>query len=115
MEEPRLRAVIEPALDTVESVKRAPFWPTARSSSECHEEVPFSVREERSGVPTVVSGTIDLVYRAADAPWRILDYKTDTGATPEELRARYAMQLEMYRQAWQRFGGDATVEVALAR
>lgn len=115
MEEPALRQVIDLALDTVQAVAGAAFWKDARASDECHEEVPFSLREDRAGVPTVVGGTIDLVYRATTGAWRILDYKTDTDVTAEELRARYAMQLEMYRQAWARFGGRSSSEIAPAR
>jgi len=106
LEEPRLRAVVEQALDTVQAVAGADFWSAARASSECYEEVPFSVREQRAGVPTIVSGTIDLAYRDGDG-WRILDYKTDAEVAPEDLRKRYAVQLEMYRQAWGRVSGAA--------
>ena len=102
MEEPQLRAVIEQALDTVEAVSQADFWPTARASSEAHEEVPFSVRDDRAGIPAVLSGTIDLVYRTDDASWRILDYKTDLDADERELQRRYASQVEAYRRAWGR-------------
>ena len=115
MEEPQLRAVIEQALDTVEAVSHADFWPTARASSEAHEEVPFSVRDDRAGIPAVLSGTIDLVYRTDDASWRILDYKTDVDADAAELQKRYAMQLEMYRQAWGRFGGSTAAAVLSTR
>ena len=53
------------------------------------------------------------MYRTDDASWRILDYKTDVDADAAELQKRYAMQLEMYRRAWGRFGG-ATAAVVLA-
>lgn len=114
MEEPQLRGVIEEALDTVESAAGADFWQTARAASECHEEVPFSVREDRGGVTTVMSGTIDLAYRADDG-WRILDYKTDAGVSAEELEQRYRQQLEAYRRAWVRLGGPAATMVIPTR
>jgi ATP-dependent exoDNAse (exonuclease V) beta subunit len=116
VEQPRMRGVIEAALDTVAAVSRAEFWSTARGSAECHEEAPFSVREDPDGVPTVVSGTIDLVYRSGDDGWRILDYKTDADATAAELRERYAGQLGAYRRAWGRVSGErAGAEVVSAR
>jgi len=115
MDEPALRVVIEQALNTVESVSHADFWPTARASSEVHEEVPFSLRGDRDGVETVMNGVIDLVYRDADG-WRVLDYKTDADVNPAELRRRYAMQIEAYRGAWSRFGfGPVSADVKTAR
>jgi ATP-dependent helicase/nuclease subunit A len=99
VEEPQLRSVIEQALDTVQGVAAAEFWQAARESAECHEEVPFSVRETREGLTTVMSGAIDLVYRDADG-WRILDYKTDAGLDETELQKRYASQVAAYRRAW---------------
>jgi ATP-dependent helicase/nuclease subunit A len=108
MEEPRLRAVIEQALDTVESVSRADFWPTARASAEVHAEAPFALREEHDGVQTLVTGVIDLVYREADG-WRILDYKTDAEVDAMELQRRYAAQRDAYRSAWTKLTKDAVV------
>jgi ATP-dependent exoDNAse (exonuclease V) beta subunit len=99
VEDPQLRPVIEQALDTVQGVAAAEFWRAARASAECHEEVPFAVREMRDAVPTVVSGAIDLVYRDA-AEWRILDYKTDAGVDEAELDKKYAAQLQAYKRAW---------------
>jgi ATP-dependent exoDNAse (exonuclease V) beta subunit len=116
MEEPQLRAVIEQALDTVEAVSHADFWPTARVSAEAHEEVPFSVRDDRAGIPAVLSGTIDLVYRTDDGSWRILDYKTDVDADAAELQKRYAAQIDAYRRAWALVSSAAvTADVTAAR
>src|SRR5438874_237266 len=70
VEEPQLRAVIDEALDTVQAVASGAFWAEAKGSPECHQEAPFSVRESRDGVPTVLSGVIDLVHRAGDG-WKI--------------------------------------------
>ena len=79
VEEPQLRAVIDEALDTVQAVASGEFWAEAKASPECHEEAPFSVLEEREGVPTVLTGVIDLVHRTGDG-WKIVDYKTDRDA-----------------------------------
>jgi ATP-dependent exoDNAse (exonuclease V) beta subunit len=91
--------VIEQALDTVQAVAQGEFWQEARASAEVHEEVPFSVREEREGLATVVSGAIDLAYRVGEG-WRIGDYKTDRDVTSAELGTRYAVQFNAYQIAW---------------
>jgi ATP-dependent helicase/nuclease subunit A len=106
METPELRVVIEQALDTVQAVAQGEFWQEARASVEVHEEVPFSVKEEREGLATVVSGAIDLAYRVREG-WRIEDYKTDRDADVRQLQERYAGQLEAYRRAWEHISRQA--------
>jgi ATP-dependent helicase/nuclease subunit A len=114
VEEPQLRAVIETALDTVETVARAPFWQEARASLERHEEVPF-VRRVGEEPVQVLSGTIDLVFKRT-ADWRLLDYKTDTSATQDELKARYQQQVDAYAEAWSGLaGGDVSADLVSTR
>ena len=108
VEEPQLRAVIDQALDTVLAVATRRVLAAARASAECHEEVPFCVRETRDGVPTVVSGAIDLVHRAEDG-WRIVDYKTDRNVDAAELQIRYAAQVSAYEKSWRRFVAGSIV------
>jgi ATP-dependent helicase/nuclease subunit A len=105
VEEPDLRPVIEQALDTAQAMASADFWPAARASAEHHEEAPFSIRETKDGLPLVLTGTIDLVYRD-DGGWQIKDYKTDADVDAAALRERYAMQIEAYRKAWEQIGGS---------
>jgi ATP-dependent helicase/nuclease subunit A len=100
VEEPQLRAVIDEALDTVQAVASGAFWAEAKASPECHEEAPFSVIDDREGIPKVLSGVIDLVHRTADG-WRIVDYKTDRDAAA--LPVKYAGQIAEYERAWRRF------------
>jgi ATP-dependent exoDNAse (exonuclease V) beta subunit len=116
VDEPDLRAVLDLALDTVENVAQARFWQTARASVECHEEVPFAVRDAAGDVPTVVNGTIDLIYKAPGA-WRLVDYKTDRqGDDRAALEARYVSQLRAYEEAWRQVsGGDVVSEIVSAR
>ncbi len=116
VDEPDLRAVLDLALDTVEAVAHAGFWQTARASAECHEEVPFAVRDAGGDVPTVVNGTIDLIYKAA-GDWRLVDYKTDRpGDNRAALEARYVSQLRAYEEAWRQVsGGDVISEIVPAR
>jgi ATP-dependent exoDNAse (exonuclease V) beta subunit len=113
VEEPRLRAVIDQALDTVEAVAQAEFWREARAAAECHEEVPFAVRDSSGEAPSVVTGAIDLVYRPADE-WRIVDYKTDVAADAS-TREVYERQVERYREAWMKFGDKVRVQLVEAR
>jgi ATP-dependent helicase/nuclease subunit A len=98
VEEPRLRTVIDQALDTVEGVMRAEFWTAARSSEHA-EEVPFAVSEASGQIST---GVVDLLYRADDA-WSVVDYKTDA-APDAAAQAAYAQQLAKYRQALEACG-----------
>jgi ATP-dependent helicase/nuclease subunit A len=108
LEEPSLEPVIEQAIDTVGAVTVSERWTAARSSIEHHEEAPFSVLVRWDGeLPTVVSGTIDLVYRAGDA-WCVVDYKTDVDGGGA-LAGRYAAQVAAYRDAWARVSGGAVL------
>jgi ATP-dependent helicase/nuclease subunit A len=108
LETPDLRALIDQALDTVEAVAAADSWREARASSEIHEEVPFAVRDDSTGAPRVVTGTIDLVHRAGDQ-WRVIDYKTDVDLTDENRQRKYEEQVRWYAAAW---GQVATGKVA---
>jgi ATP-dependent helicase/nuclease subunit A len=65
-----------------------------------HEEAPFSVLDERDGVPTVLTGVIDLVHRNREG-WKIVDYKTDRDAAA--LPAKYSGQIAGYERAWRAF------------
>jgi ATP-dependent exoDNAse (exonuclease V) beta subunit len=111
VEEPQLRAVIDEALDTVQAVAAGAFWAEAKASPECHEEAPFSVLDEREGVPTVLTGVVDLVHRAGEG-WRIVDYKTDRDAAA--LPAKYAGQIAEYERAWRRFVTEAVTSVLVS-
>lgn len=103
VEEPQLRVVIDEALDTVQAVAAGTFWAEAKAAPECHEEVPFAVREQVDGIPTVCAGVIDLVHRTPEG-WKVVDYKTDRdGAEAESLPAKYAEQIARYEAAWRTF------------
>ena len=111
VEEPQLRTVIDEALDTVQAVASGAFWAEAKASPECHEEAPFSVLDDRDGVPTVLAGVIDLVHRARDG-WKIVDYKTDSD--PAALSAKYAGQIAEYERAWRRFVPENVASVLVS-
>ena len=115
VESPELRVVIDQALETVQAVAASEFWQQARASSEVHEEVPFAVRQDRLGVPFVITGTIDLVHRAGDE-WRVVDYKTDVDLGDVNAQRRYDEQVREYSEAWGRVaGGKVTTSVVAAR
>ena len=107
VDEPDLRPLIDEAVSTVEGVAQADFWATAKTSPEAHEEAPFAVREIADGLPQVLTGVIDLVYRT-NAEWQIVDYKTDVGAKSDDLAAKYAGQMRAYEGAWSRVTGAKT-------
>ena len=111
VEEPQLRAVIDDALDTVQAVAADTFWAEAKASRECHEEAPFSVLQERDGIPTVLTGVVDLVHRTLDG-WKIVDYKTDRDAAA--LPVKYAGQIAEYERAWRRFVPEPVTAVLVS-
>jgi ATP-dependent helicase/nuclease subunit A len=107
VDEPDLRPLIDEAVSTVEGVAQADFWATAKTSPEAHEEAPFAVRDSVDGLPLVLTGVIDLVYRT-DAGWQIVDYKTDVGAKSDDLASKYAGQMRSYEGAWSGVTGTKT-------
>ena len=112
VEEPQLRVVIDEALDTVQAVAAGAFWTEAKAAPECHEEVPFSVREQADGMPTVLTGVIDLVHRTPDG-WKVVDYKTDRDGA-DSLPAKYAEQIAQYETAWQTFVSEKVTSVLVS-
>ena len=100
MEEPDLRVVIDQAIDTVETVRKAGFWREARAAGEVHEEAPFAIKETVGGLPRVLTGVIDLVYRTGSDGWQVVDYKTDRDGEAADLAVRYREQVAAYERAW---------------
>jgi ATP-dependent helicase/nuclease subunit A len=113
VEFPELRPYLSSAVDVVDHVSKTEFWLEARGAPESHVEVPFATQQiDAGGLPTVVRGVIDLVYRPADG-WRILDYKTDQVSDPAVLLSRYGAQIEQYVEAWSRLTATAKPAGAL--
>jgi len=70
-----------------------------------HHEVPLAARMD-DGLPTVLQGVIDLVYRTPEG-WEVVDYKTDdTEGRLDALVEVYAPQVTAYARQW----GRLTVE-----
>lgn len=115
VEEVQLRPFIGEALDTVQAVANAEWWPVARAADECYEEAPLSVLESDGALPKVLTGTIDLVYRNG-AQWQVIDYKTDADAGTADLNARYSAQIAAYERAWKKVaGGEITSTIVGVR
>ncbi|MBP7777867.1 MAG: UvrD-helicase domain-containing protein [Acidobacteria bacterium] len=111
-EEPQLRVVIDEALDTVQAVAAGTFWAEAKAAPECHEEVPFAVRDQTNGVSTVLTGVIDLVHRTPEG-WKVVDYKTDRDGA-DSLPAKYAEQIAQYEAAWRTFVPEQVTSVLVS-
>ena len=69
-------------------------------------------RHPRDGLPTVLTGVIDLVHRTPDG-WKVVDYKTDRDGA-DSLPAKYAEQIAQYETAWQTFVSEKVTSVLVS-
>lgn len=86
------------------------IWRSLCDSDAVYAEIPFSVRSEDSGVsgvPGVLAGIIDLVFRKENG-WVLVDYKTDQ-ITPLALVDRYGNQLAAYASSWEKLTGEKVI------
>jgi ATP-dependent helicase/nuclease subunit A len=95
VEEPKLRTVLDEALETVEAAANGDFWQKARAG-EHTAEAPFLVGGTAGAL---TSGVIDLLFESGGR-WQIVDYKTDVYLDA----AMYAQQLDTYRATLMRMG-----------
>jgi ATP-dependent helicase/nuclease subunit A len=105
----------EIAVETVNSVMKAEIWRRAMASQRRLAEVPFEILLEReASVPVLVRGSIDLVFEEPDG-WVIVDYKTDSipGGKPDALVDKYAPQVRLYADSWERITGQKVKEMGL--
>ena len=103
------------AAGTVRSVMDSEIWRRALRSDRRFTEVPFRVLlEEGTPVPIVLRGSIDLIFEEEDG-WVLVDYKTDIveGAGTARLAEKYAPQVRLYAEAWERCTGETVKETAL--
>jgi ATP-dependent helicase/nuclease subunit A len=97
------------------TVMDSEIWCRASESVARSVEVPFQIlRDEGSATPTILRGAIDLVFKEDDG-WVLVDYKTDRleGRSPEEVAGRYAAQVRLYAEAWERCSGEPVKEVII--
>ncbi len=97
------------------SVTTSEIWRRAMQSETRLVEVPLqALWEEGVAVPTVLRGAIDLVFRE-NGGWVLVDYKTDrlvSGGTEEAAR-KYAAQVRLYAEAWEKCTGEPVNEAFL--
>ena len=80
------------------------FWAQLEPGSNMRAEVPFQIEITTDGdAGFILAGAMDLYVRQAEQGV-ILDYKTGTSGTAEELRDRYEMQARSYALAALRDG-----------
>jgi ATP-dependent helicase/nuclease subunit A len=104
----------EAAVETVRRVAASEMWKRAMRAQRCLSEVPFEVLVEETPNQVVLGGIMDLVFEEPDG-WVLVDYKTDSlrGGRVEGLVEKYALQVRLYADAWQRCTGHAVKEAAL--
>ena len=92
VEEPKLRDVLDLAVDTVLQVAKAGFWGEAKAAPHA-VEAPFAFAEAKD---RVMNGVIDLMFER-EGRQHVIDYKTDLslGAT----KATYDRQTDIYIRA----------------
>jgi ATP-dependent helicase/nuclease subunit A len=120
VEERRSPKEVPRVLQEVGRVLDSPLWKRAMDSGQHYSEVPFYTgikidKPEDKAEDTVISGTIDLVFKEGDG-WVIVDFKTDTVSGEQQLASLvgyYAPQLELYRKAWESVVGEPVYEVGL--
>ncbi|MCC8109465.1 MAG: UvrD-helicase domain-containing protein [Planctomycetes bacterium] len=102
---------LDEALVLVRSVVASDLWQRAAAADQVFREAPFAVREDRDGVPTVLHGIIDLVFREEDG-WVVVEYKSDRlrSVTPLAAARRHQAQLDAYAAAWERSRGEPVKE-----
>ena len=99
-EEPRLRLVVDEAVDTVETFIRSEFWQFA-SRSDHAVEVPFQFAETDK---SLLAGVIDLVFKNHEG-WEIVDYKTDLDSEAR-CSPQYKLQIAAYQKVLASCGFD---------
>ncbi|MCC8165939.1 MAG: UvrD-helicase domain-containing protein [Planctomycetes bacterium] len=102
---------LEEVLVLVRAVIASDLWQRAASAEKVFRETPFAVREDRDGVPTVLHGVIDLVFRENGA-WVVVEYKSDRlrGVNLLAAARRHRAQLDAYAAAWERSRGEPVKE-----
>jgi ATP-dependent helicase/nuclease subunit A len=103
------------AVKTVNSVMKAEIWQRAVASGRRLAEVPFAILlAEEAPVPVLIRGSIDLVFKEPDG-WVIVDYKTDSlpGGKTDPLVRKYAPQVRLYAESWERITGEKVKEMGL--
>lgn len=99
---------------TVRGVLASELWQRARDSEQCLTEVPIATHSSEDGLPTVLRGVIDLIFRESDG-WVIVDYKSERVGPDSipNLAAYYGPQILAYARVWEAITGQPVVEAGL--
>ena len=105
-------ALAETAKAALDGFRRSAIWKEIEQAKDAFSEVPFAVPEEEEGIPGVLRGIIDLVYRTPGG-WKIVDYKTDSVSGDADMKAfieRCGRQVNAYAKAWEIITGETVFE-----
>jgi len=78
------------------------------NAGELRAEWPFAITIPDDTGALIVDGTIDLLFRDGQGAWRVIDYKFSDDS-PADLMTKYALQLNLYREAVARRAGDINI------
>ena len=102
------------AADVTQAVMKSDIWRRAVAAPRRFTEAPFQILRQVDGIPTVLRGSIDLVFRE-EKGWTLIDYKTDR-VKGDQLKAaadRYAAQVRLYAEAWEACSGEKVTEAGV--
>lgn len=103
----------------VSAFTASPLARRIAASIEVHREYPFTLLLDSSriyadvkGEEILIQGVIDCLFKEENT-WVIVDYKTDRLPEEADFRARYGVQLSLYRRAVEQMSGEEVREVII--
>lgn len=113
---------LEEVIKTVEVFKHTDLWNRISNAEEKYTEVPFSMqvmpnnplytvisKNDKTNLPIILSGVIDLAFRERDGSWVVVDYKSDRVQTNDNLKTLleyYSPQVKIYCDVWKQLTGE---------
>ena len=93
-----------------------PFWQkiVAFSSHERELEFVYSWEHQQGDFPYLIKGTIDLLCIDSQRNYCIVDYKTGTSGSLEDVLEKYGVQLYLYALATEQAFGTLPQKIYLA-
>ncbi len=94
-------------VDTIVKFFNSPIGRRMKNAKKCWREQPFSLMFPASETDplaspedeTFLQGTIDAFFEEDDGNFILLDYKTDRNTTPQMIKKRYQIQMDLYSRA----------------
>lgn len=103
----------------VSAFAASPLARRIAASIEVHREYPFTLLLDSSriyadvkGEEILIQGVIDCLFKEENT-WVIVDYKTDRLTEEADFRARYGVQLSLYKRAVEQMSGEKVREVII--